>query len=123
MPYEIKYLENEKIIMMKNVGKMTYDDFVEEAKKAIELSNSKNTNQLFVDDTLLEPEVDALEIYDFPKMYDELNAPKNNCLAVLMKKDSPDAENFRFYENVCRNQGWCVKVFTDHDTAMAWLKE
>jgi hypothetical protein len=123
MPYHIDYWEDEKIIMIKDTGESFYNDFVQQSKEALALARSKNARLFFSDCILLENKASIFDIYNLPKVYDEIGASRLNRLALLIKADSPDAAVFRFYETACRNRGWNVKVFTNYDEAMAWLKQ
>lgn len=61
----------------------------------------------------------TLDIYGMPKAYDKLDFPRDFRLALIY---SPLlAENARFFETVCRNNGYEVSVFNDRQAALDWL--
>ncbi|MBK8781389.1 MAG: hypothetical protein IPO22_06215 [Anaerolineales bacterium] len=62
----------------------------------------------------------TLEIYDLPKRYKELNIPYNFRMAVVVPNTMQ--EDMAFFETVCRNNGYSVSVFFDHESALSWLK-
>lgn len=40
-----------------------------------------------------------------------------------MPKDAYRREVYQFYEDVCRNRGYFVRLFEDEAEAWAWLRE
>jgi hypothetical protein len=123
MPYEIDYLEDEKIVTIKNRGEILFEDLLEQTKEALELARRKNATLFLSDNILLENKAKTFEIYELPKIYDELGASRNNKLAVLIRKGGHTTKDARFFETICLNRGWNVRLFTSYDDAKAWLKE
>jgi hypothetical protein len=123
MPYEIDYLEDEQIIILKHTGEATFVDVVERCKKAAELAKKKSATLFFLDCTLMELKSTASELFNLPKLYDEIGVPRESKLALLLAEKSPIAEDILFYETVCQTRGYNVRVFTSYDEAMAWLKK
>jgi len=112
MPYEIDYLEDEKIITIKNTGELTFTDFLEQTKEAVELARRKNARLFLSNNLLLENKAKTFEIYDLPKIYDELGASRSNKMAVLITEGGHIAKDARFFETICLNRGWNVRLFT-----------
>ena len=123
MPYKIDYLEDEKIITIKNTGEITFADFLEQTRKALELARTKNARLFLSDNILLENKAKLSEIFKLPKIYDEIGASRRNKLAVLITKRASMAKDAQFFETICLNRGWNVKVYTNYNEAIVWLKE
>lgn len=123
MPYEIDYLEDEKIVTIRNTGEVTFTDFLEQTKEAAELARRKDARLFLSDNILLENKAKIFEIYKLPEIYDALGASRRNKLAVLIAKEGPITKDARFFETICLNRGWNVKLFTSYNEAKGWLKE
>jgi len=54
-------------------------------------------------------------------MYEKLGMDKTTRIAVLVSNIETKAEELHFYENVCLNRGWHIRIFTDRDAAIEWL--
>jgi len=122
MPYTIDFMEGNKIVTVQNTGKLTYNDFVQESTEALQLAKEKNTNLFLVDNVKLIAQASIVELFDFPDMYERIGAPKTIKVAVLIAENTLARNEVRFYENVCYNRGWRVRVFTGYDTAIHWLQ-
>jgi hypothetical protein len=62
----------------------------------------------------------TLEIYNLPKIYNELNVPHGFRMALVVSDTM--REDLDFYETVCKNNGYSVSVFFDYVSALNWLK-
>ena len=62
----------------------------------------------------------TLDIYTLPKKYKELGIPYNFRMALVVPENL--RKDMRFFETVCRNNGYLASVFFDMDSALAWLK-
>ncbi len=62
----------------------------------------------------------TLDIYNLPKRYMELGISHKFKMALVVPKEF--LHNLKFYETVCRNNGYSVSIFFDYEKAMMWLK-
>ncbi|MFA5204344.1 MAG: hypothetical protein WC708_08060 [Lentisphaeria bacterium] len=62
--------------------------------------------------------LETVDIFECPKAYQQLAKGRHTRVAMLFKIIRDET---LFYENVCRNLGYDVSVFTDYDQAMQWL--
>ena len=68
-------------------------------------------------------EVPAVDVYQLPDIYASRGISRRQVrAAVVTPKDGYKRDLYEFYEDVCRNRGYFVKIFDDVDTALAWLK-
>jgi hypothetical protein len=91
------------------------------AIEAIARMKDCRTNLLLIDGSQMTVGMTAREIYELPRFYDKAGADRGGCYAVFHPPGAADREDFRFYENVCLNRGWIVKLFSDEQEAIAWL--
>ena len=60
-------------------------------------------------------------IHDIPDQWDELQANRKNKVTLVVPDGGKTWRDAQFYENVCVNRGWNVKVFTQRKPAIDWL--
>jgi hypothetical protein len=121
MPYTINFLDKEGIVEIVSFGKLTIEDFINQGKEAIELALKKNTNLFLADDSDIVGPVKISVIISLPDFWERFSAPRTNRMAVLISKDETLHEDFNFFENVCINRGWNVKLFDNKEDAIEWL--
>ena len=121
MAWSVKYDPELKLVHSVLTGHVPVVEINKAAVKGITLAKEKNTNRLLIDNSKLEGAYSALDIYEMPKYYVELNADRANKVAILVPTCKDAYEAIRFYETVCKNVGWNVKVFKDRKDAIDWL--
>ena len=77
-------------------------------------------HQMLLDYTRTRSGLEPYEIFERPKILQELNFPADVRVAVLYETLD---ENTQFLENVYRNRNFSVRVFADRPQALAWLGE
>jgi len=117
---EISYM-NERIIRVRLSGPQTLADYRKQTEEVLRLAQSKNVNLILVDDQRAQNMASTLELFAMPAMYEELGAPRSARVAIVMPHNSPSAADIRFYETVCVNRGFNVKIFSTEPTALEWL--
>ncbi len=123
MSYTIEYLEKDGIILITNIGEFTHKDFMKQASEALEVSHRKNCKKLLVDCTSMILSSNLMNIYNTSDYYEEINAPRENKIALVVTPGSAIEKDMRFYETVCINTGWQAKMFGDEESAMQWLQD
>lgn len=121
MPYTIHFLEDKRIVIIENIGKISSEEFEKQSVEALELGRNKNTSLFLADSTQIAGRITPLELLDFPDMYERIGAPKTTKLAVIIPENLIVQENIKFLETVCLNRGWQVKIFETKDLAIDWL--
>jgi hypothetical protein len=121
MPYTIQFLEDKRIVIIENIGKISSEEFEKQSVEALELGRNNNTSLFLADSTQIAGRTTPLELLDFPDMYERIGAPKTTKLAIVLPENSIGQENIKFLETVCLNRGWQVKIFETKDLAIDWL--
>jgi hypothetical protein len=75
--------------------------------------------QVLLDYTQAVSSLQPYEIFERPKVLQELNFPVEVKIAVLYRTLNEDTQ---FLENVYRNKGFPVRVFSDRNLALGWLR-
>lgn len=122
MPWTVEYDSELGIVDGRYVGRVTDDDFKEATAKAIALAKANNTNRFLIDDSEWEGSASVLGLFELPEIHKELEADRISRAALVLPPPSRTAEvrNAQFYETVCRNRGWNVRVLPEREEAI-WL--
>ena len=122
MTWDVRYLDDTNIIYIVNKGASTNQDYEEQTIKALELAKEHNTHLFLTDNSEATNKAAILEIFYLPALYDKLGAYKINKLGVIVPNTPYKNEDYKFYETLCKNRGWNVKLFHDKDDAIEWLR-
>lgn len=122
MAWDVKYLADEKIINIVNKASLTSKDYVEQLIKALELAKKHNTHLFLSDNREATNKAAIFEIFYLPAFFDKFGADKRNKLGVIVPKSSDKNESYEFFETVCINRGWNVKLFRGKQNAIEWLR-
>jgi hypothetical protein len=112
---------DEGIVRLRLTGPQTLADYRQQTEEALQLARSKKVALFLVEDQQAWNTASVLELFALPAMYEELGAPRSGKVAIVMPRDSPSAADIRFYETVCVNRGYNVKIFATEQAAMEWL--
>ncbi len=122
MPYTIGFLDDEGIVRIENTGNLKYKECLKQIQEAMELGRIHHTHLYFADCANLVVQANIVEVFDFfPGIYEKSNVPKTVKLACLISEDAATAKEMVFYETICRNRGWQIRLFKDRNAAMQWL--
>ncbi|MBD3169092.1 MAG: hypothetical protein GF307_06385 [candidate division Zixibacteria bacterium] len=122
MPWSADYLKDEGIILLKSRGENNLDDYIEQTRKIAEMVNERNILEILLDHSELINKASLTEIYEIPKLYEAHNLNRNVKIAVIVSKDLSQELDFEFFEDICRNRGWNMKLFRGREPALRWLK-
>ncbi len=123
MPWSVNYDVELRIVTGLFVGRLVDDDFKDATIKMIELAKANDTKRFLIDDSEWEGGATVSGLFELPDMYEKLQVDRNSRAALILPAASRTAEvsDARFYETVCRNRGWNVKVFKEREKAIEWL--
>lgn len=118
MAWSISFNPELKVIEVKSSGTW---DAEQDARMLQELKSKsdQHTCQLYlIDHSEAKLNFRLIAIYDRPTIYEQLNITKKARAALIMDKIG---EDHLFFENVCVNRGFNVRVFDSRDNAVEWL--
>lgn len=121
MPWSVKYDAELGIVCIVNSGRITIDEFKEGAFEIIAQARKHRTNLVLIDDSKLEITVSTNDIFKMPQFYEDAKAYRGSRWALIQPPEGPALKELKFYETVCRNRGWLVKLFSDRQAAVDWL--
>ncbi|MGB5216856.1 MAG: hypothetical protein WBN66_01030 [Smithella sp.] len=65
----------------------------------------------------------TLDIFAIPGEWEAFEASKASVLALVVQEGVKSQKDAKFYENACVNRGWHVRIFTQRNDAIEWLKK
>ena len=121
MQWHIEFLDEFKAVSIRYTGSSNADLFKKSFEECAVTAREKGARGFLVDTTALEPALTAGDIYEFPAVYDRLPVDRKTRFALLRPKNPHILKNLAFFETVCRNRGYIVKILDDRDSALKWL--
>ena len=121
MPWRVDHDLELGIVHATYSGRVTAAEFKAGTLETIARMAEHRINLLLIDDSELEIAVSTSEIFQMPDFYEKAHAHRSSRWALVHPPDPEALKHFRFYENVCRNRGWPVKLFSDRQAALDWL--
>jgi hypothetical protein len=122
MAWQVQNLPDQEIILVKNSGYLTYQDFKDQSRDMAVLSEETQVYRILTDHTEVRSRISIADIYEFPKTYREAGLSSRSKIAVLISTEETRVDDYRFYETVCKNRGYYSKVFYRYEDALEWLK-
>lgn len=120
MKWKFSHNTADNILTVKTEGILDIDSANAMRNEGAELIKQHGYLRCLLDHTNVEGiTYSTLDIYLMPKRYAELNIPHNFRMAVVVTDKL--ITDLRFYETVCRNNGYSVSVFFNYEEALAWL--
>jgi hypothetical protein len=121
MPSTVEYRPSEGLICIITRGALTMEDYVASTREVSRLIAEHGVHNCLIDGTELRNQATPIEIYSLPKLYLETGIPRTVRVAFLVSDQSYPMEDIRFYETVCLNNGYHVRIFSDNNAALSWL--
>ena len=123
MAWQVKYLPDQEIILVKNTGELTYQEFEDQSREVAALSETTQVFEILSDNTEMHTSISIADIFKFPKLYEEAGMSFRSRIAVLILSEDTGIDDFKFYENVCLNRGYRSRIFFRYEDALEWLKK
>jgi hypothetical protein len=121
MPWKTRYLPDEKIVEMTFEGNISMASMAEVLENVLGLLEKEHTFLVLGDCLKIQHNNSAFNIYDLPKSYETRQVDHRVKEAMILPTDSEARKNVEFYETVCRNRGYNVRVFETREAALDWL--
>jgi hypothetical protein len=124
MSWTISYRKEDGIVFIKTTGIHTPADIRLLVQEALAEAAKHKATRYLVDDREMTPDFRALDIYQLPRIFLDLGAPRESLLATVISAHSTKKEDYKFYQDVADNFGGVsVKIFEESiDAALLWLQ-
>lgn len=122
MPYEVKLNADDQIIDLTYSGIVTPSELKTAFDEALLISLQNGIQTFFADCTTMVGGHSVIDLYFLISLYESCGLPRGSKEALLLPSLKSSAEEVKFYETACLNQGYNIKIFTDSNEAFTWLK-
>ncbi|HON58047.1 MAG TPA: hypothetical protein P5040_03110 [Smithella sp.] len=123
MAWKVEWDKEKGFIHTVYSGVVTKNDLLDSMAQTLKMIEGKGPQKFFTEWISAFPKLSTTEIFAIPCEWEAAGVDKESVLAVVVQKNGQSRDDAKFYENVCRNRGWRVRVFDDRDAAIAWLDE
>jgi hypothetical protein len=122
MDWSVYYLEQDGLVFAKTTSIINWDKNKKLSEEALSTGRKYGSSRFLIDHRDGTLNLSILEIDDIPKMFKEIGLCPSDKMAILYKPDSSHSSEFIFFQNVSLLSSLQVKVFTDKEQALYWLK-
>jgi hypothetical protein len=123
MPYTTKHDPLLDIIEVTCTGLITEADIRLATSQAISTQKQMGTTSFLIDIVGWNLSASFTDIYEVVStQYLKEEAHRQSRIAVVMPPSMNVQEAVHFYETVCFNRGWRVRVCSDRQSAIDWLR-
>lgn len=107
--------------MVTSSGEIRNEDARAQVEEIIRLLKQNRARVVLVDYSDALSEVSLPSLYGLPDYYTELGAPWNARIALVLPRSRYRLESYQFFELVCKNAGYNVRLFDEREAAEHWL--
>ncbi len=122
MPGQMHYVPEKELLLITNAGEWGGREAIQQAKRIIEWLAEKKVAGVLIDCSAVTSPPSILQMYELVEYYDAAGLPRGLKMAVIRPGALIGPGRFQFYETVCYNRGYAVKVFENSAAAEAWLR-
>ena len=121
MSYTIKYIKNKNIVCIRGDGYLKKEDYMKASIELVDLLKKYDSQRLFVDDRSLHNKASVIDLYNLAKFFHEIGLPVNCKIAILIGENTPNTKDIVFFETVCSNRGYNMRIFKTKNEVIKWL--
>jgi hypothetical protein len=123
MSWTVEYAPKMGRVVVSASGEMRDEDARAQTAEAVCLLKQYRATGILVDYSSAQLEVSLARLYWLPDYAAELGAPWDAGVAVVLPRTGYRLESYQFFQLVCNNAGYHVKLFETREAAEAWLAE
>lgn len=122
MSHNLTMEEKDDVLWVTATGTRSLKTVLATSKDILTACAEKKVKKVLLDVRALEGRLSIVEKYEIPSQH----FPRMRDRSVITHMTIVDLKEFRdgneFFENVAVNRGFMLRIFSDPDQAMAWLK-
>ena len=121
MSITVKYNPELSVIESVLADNVTAEDLRMSEAQSIALAKETNSTRFLTDAAEATLKVSIPAVYGLPDFYEDQGLQRPVLIAVLAPTLQAGKGFVDFYETVCLNRGWTVKIFGERQEALNWL--
>ena len=118
MPWTMEYNADLKIISVTSSGEWTPDEDDRMLDELRRLSVAHGCISFLIDFRAAKIKFEFMSIFGRAGTYEKMHFSKDSRAALLVEKIGDD---HAFYEDVCANRGFKIRVFDNYNKSIRWL--
>ena len=123
MPWSMEATDDGRILKVTYTGAFGADELRDITRRVLAAMVEKRIARALLDCGEARFDVPVLNVYQLPELYTSRGLARSETrAAVVLPKDGYKKELYEFYEDVCRNRGYFVKLFDAREPALEWLE-
>ncbi|MFA5322995.1 MAG: hypothetical protein WC373_10015 [Smithella sp.] len=103
-------------------GIVTKNDIVSSMTETLRMISGKGPQKFLSEWIDATSKLSTIDIFNIPGEWESSEANQGSVLALVVQKNAKSQKDAQFYENACVNRGWRVRIFTQRNDAIEWLK-
>ena len=123
MSWTVEYLPAQGVIAVTATGEVSNADAEAQVAEVIRLLKQNHALRILVDYSEAVSEVSLPTLYNVPDHCTKSGAVWNVWAAVVLPRTRYRIDTYHFFELVCHNAGYNVRLFDSTDAAEHWLHE
>ena len=123
MPWSMEFTDEGRILKVLIQDPMSSAEAMEMIRGSTALVVEHQALRVLIDCAGTQMRVPTMVIFQLPDLYVSLGMSRDTHIAVIMPRDGFKRDRYEFYEDVCRNRGYFVKLFEQEDEAWKWVRE
>ena len=120
--WSIRPMEEEAAVCVTTDGIMDAPGINAMAADMLAAGQRLGFDKYLLDHRRMQPDVSTAAIYQMPKRLEAVGLTRRLMIALVYDPQATRREDFEFFETVALNQGFTVKLFTDREEALGWLR-
>ncbi len=123
MPWRVEYSSVTNAVAIIAGGEVSNEDAQAQVTETLRLLEQHQASLVLVDYAEALSEITLPSLYGLPDLLTRRGGLWNIQIAVVMPRSRYRLESYQFFELVCRNAGYNVKLFNERKAAEEWLQD
>jgi len=123
MPWSMEFTDEGRILKVLIQGHMSGPEVSEMTRESVAAAAKTQVTRIVLDCADAKIDVPILDVYKLPDLYSARGVSRQVHAAVIMPREGYRRDIYEFYEDVCRNRGYFVRLFEQEEDAWNWVRE
>jgi hypothetical protein len=121
MEWTIDYQED-GVVRVKTTGYADWEQNKKMCEEGLAVGRKHGSHRFLIDQRGIKSVLSVLQVDSLPATLKQIGVTSEDKVAVVFDPASKLDETFKFFRNTAFLESLSVKLFTDADEAIAWLK-